>query len=109
PLLAITGQVATAAIGTQAFQEVDIVGIVKPITKGAFQVRHANELPELMAHAFRLALSGRPGPVLIDLPKDVQLQQSAFRGALPVGTKPHTPAADAALLASVERVAGLLA
>src|SRR4051794_33261483 len=109
PLLAITGQVATSVIGTQAFQEVDICGIVKPITKGAFQVRHADELPELMAHAFRLALSGRPGPVLIDLPKDVQLQTSSFRGALPVGTKREPPAADAALLAAVERVSALLA
>ena len=73
PLVALTGQVARPAIGTQAFQEVDVVGMVGPITKGAFQLKSAAEIPEVFARAFRLAREGRPGPVLIDFPKDVQL------------------------------------
>src|SRR5213082_3044322 len=73
PVVAITGQVARAAIGTQAFQEVDVVGMVGPITKGAFQLTSAEEIPAGFAEAFRLAAEGRPGPVLIDFPKDVQL------------------------------------
>src|SRR5438270_10094059 len=73
PLVALTGQVARAAIGTQAFQEVDVLGMVGPITKGAFQLRSAEEIPSVVAEAFRLAAEGRPGPVLIDFPKDVQL------------------------------------
>ena len=73
PLVALTGQVARAAIGTQAFQEVDIVGMVGPITKGAFQLQSASDIPRVFADAFRLASEGRPGPVLIDFPKDIQL------------------------------------
>src|SRR5579859_6278976 len=73
PVVALTGQVARAAIGTQAFQEVDVVGMVGPITKGAFQLTSAEDIPRVFAQAFRLAREGRPGPVLIDFPKDVQL------------------------------------
>src|ERR671933_2188110 len=73
PVVAITGQVARAAIGTQAFQEVDVVGMVGPITKAAFQIKSADEIPSVFAEAFRIAAEGRPGPVLIDFPKDVQL------------------------------------
>ena len=73
PVLAITGQVARAAIGTQAFQEVDVLGMVGPITKGAFQVERAEDIPRLVATALDLARRGRPGPVLLDLPKDVQM------------------------------------
>ena len=73
PVVALTGQVARAAIGTQAFQEVDVIGMVGPITKGAFQLKSAEDIPTVFAEAFRLAAEGRPGPVLIDFPKDVQL------------------------------------
>jgi acetolactate synthase-1/2/3 large subunit len=73
PVVALTGQVARAAIGTQAFQEVDVIGMVGPITKGAFQLKSPDEIPHVFADAFRLAREGRPGPVLIDFPKDVQL------------------------------------
>src|ERR1043166_7242689 len=73
PVVALTGQVARSAIGTQAFQEVDVLGMVGPITKGAFQLKSAEEIPAVFAAAFRLAQEGRPGPVLIDFPKDVQL------------------------------------
>jgi acetolactate synthase-1/2/3 large subunit len=73
PLVAITGQVSQALIGTDAFQEVDTYGLTLPITKHNFLVRHIDELLEVVPLAFQLAESGRPGPVAIDVPKDVQL------------------------------------
>ena len=102
PLVALTGQVARAAIGTQAFQEVDIVGMVGPITKGAFQLTSAEDIPSVFAEAFRLAREGRPGPVLIDFPKDVQLARVDVSDVLP-GLEPTalesvlSPAAEFAL------------
>jgi len=72
PMVAITGQVPLAMIGTDAFQEVDTYGMTIPITKHNFLVRSVNELPHVMVEAFRIAMSGRPGPVLVDIPKDVQ-------------------------------------
>lgn len=74
PMVIITGQVPQSMIGTDAFQEVDIYGITVPITKHNFLVRSAQELLEVVPDAFRIAMSGRPGPVLIDVPKDVQNQ-----------------------------------
>ncbi|MCV2218044.1 acetolactate synthase large subunit [Thauera sp. Sel9] len=74
PMVVITGQVPQSMIGTDAFQEVDIYGITVPITKHNFLVRSAEELLEVVPDAFRIAMSGRPGPVLIDVPKDVQNQ-----------------------------------
>jgi acetolactate synthase-1/2/3 large subunit len=71
PLVVITGQVATGSIGTDAFQECDITGITMGITKHNFLVQSAQELPRAVAAAFHLATTGRPGPVLIDVPKDV--------------------------------------
>jgi len=71
PLIAITGQVGTPLLGTDAFQEVDIFGITLPIVKHSYLVRSTEEIPQVIAEAFLLAASGRPGPVLIDLPKDV--------------------------------------
>ncbi|NCH54344.1 acetolactate synthase 2 catalytic subunit [Cronobacter muytjensii] len=73
PVVAITGQVAAPLIGTDAFQEVDVLGLSLACTKHSFLVESLEELPEIMAHAFHLARSGRPGPVLIDIPKDIQL------------------------------------
>jgi acetolactate synthase-1/2/3 large subunit len=72
PLVAITGQVPTHLIGNDAFQEADMVGITRSITKHNFLVKEVNELPYLLKSAFYIARSGRPGPVLIDVPKDVQ-------------------------------------
>src|ERR687895_2744743 len=72
PMVAITGQVPVAMIGKDAFQETDIIGIANPCTKYAFQPRAAVEIPETVKKAFYIAESGRPGPVLIDIPKDVQ-------------------------------------
>ena len=74
PLVAITGQVPKAMIGTDAFQEVDTYGLSVPITKHNFLVSSAEELLEVLPRAFQIAASGRPGPVLIDIPKDVQTQ-----------------------------------
>ena len=71
PMVAITGQVATTLMGTDAFQEVDIFGITLPIVKHSFIVRDAREIATVVREAFRIAREGRPGPVLIDLPKDV--------------------------------------
>ncbi|STE70403.1 acetolactate synthase 2 catalytic subunit [Cronobacter sakazakii] len=73
PVVAITGQVAAPLIGTDAFQEVDILGLSLACTKHSFLVTSLDELPEIMSQAFHLANSGRPGPVLIDIPKDIQL------------------------------------
>ncbi len=71
PIVAITGQVPTAVMGTDAFQEVDVFGITLPIVKHSFIVRRAEDIPRTIAQAFRIAAEGRPGPVLVDLPKDV--------------------------------------
>lgn len=71
PVIAITGQVATGMVGTDAFQEVDIFGITMPITKHNYLVQKAEDLPRIVREAFHIAQTGRPGPVLIDIPKDV--------------------------------------
>ena len=78
PIVAITGQVPRPAIGTDAFQEADIQGITLPITKHNFLVQTAAEIPRILAEAFHLAATGRPGPVLVDLPKDVLQAQTTF-------------------------------
>ena len=93
PVVAVTGQVGRALIGTDAFQEADISGITMPITKHNFLVRDGNDIPRVMAEAFHIASSGRPGPVLVDIPKDVLQGQCTFswppRIELP-GYKPNT-------------------
>lgn len=71
PIVAFTGQVATGVIGTDAFQEADILGITTPITKYNFQIRDIKDIPRVVKEAFHIAQTGRPGPVLIDIPKDI--------------------------------------
>src|SRR2546423_6006675 len=71
PIVVITGQVAYSVIGTDAFQEADTVGITMPITKHNWLITDASEIPRVVREAFHVATTGRPGPVLIDLPKDV--------------------------------------
>ena len=96
PIVAITGQVPSAQIGTDAFQEADIVGITMPITKHNFLVQHVDDIPRTISEAFHLAATGRPGPVLVDLPKDILQAQGQFswppvmdlRGYHPT-TRPH--------------------
>src|SRR5919106_389648 len=96
PIVAITGQVPSAAIGTDAFQEADISGITMPITKHNFLVTKAEDIPRTIAEAFHTAASGRPGPVLVDIAKDALQARTTFvwppqtdlPGYRPV-TKPH--------------------
>src|SRR5512137_225543 len=78
PMVVITGQVPTALIGNDAFQEVDIIGITRPCTKHNFLVRDVRELAVTLKKAFYIARSGRPGPVLVDIPKDVQIATTTF-------------------------------
>lgn len=72
PLVVITGQVGSTLLGSDAFQEIDVVGITQPVTKWNYQVKNAEEIPQAIARAFYIARSGRPGPVLIDITKDAQ-------------------------------------
>jgi acetolactate synthase-1/2/3 large subunit len=92
PVVAITGQVAKDFIGKDGFQECDIVGIVTPVTKYTFQPMNQIEIPEVVKKAFLIASTGRPGPVLIDLPRDVQtgLDDMSFPESVEIkGYKPH--------------------
>ncbi|MGQ9753867.1 MAG: biosynthetic-type acetolactate synthase large subunit [Thermaceae bacterium] len=82
PVVAITGNVPRALIGTDAFQEADVTGVTMPITKHNYQVRDVNDIPRIVKEAFYIVRSGRPGPVLIDFPKDVQLAE--FTGSFEV-------------------------
>lgn len=78
PMVAITGQVPSSMLGNDAFQEADITGITLPITKHNYLVRDVNDLPRIVKEAFHIASTGRPGPVLIDLPKDITTQEFEF-------------------------------
>ena len=80
PMVIITGQVPTAAIGLDAFQECDTVGITRPIVKHNFLVKDARHIAEVMKKAFHIARSGRPGPVVVDIPKDVSFNKVAYSG-----------------------------
>ncbi|TXH07211.1 MAG: acetolactate synthase large subunit [Rhodocyclaceae bacterium] len=99
PLVAITGQVPRAMIGTDAFQEVDTYGLSIPITKHNFLVNSAEELLEVIPRAFEIAASGRPGPALIDIPKDVQTQAIEIAAWPEPGRPVPPPAADPARIA----------
>ncbi|KYH08137.1 acetolactate synthase catalytic subunit [Chryseobacterium cucumeris] len=83
PLVCITGQVFEHLLGTDAFQEIDVMNVTSPVTKWNYQVTDANELPEVLAKAFYIAKSGRPGPVLIDVTKNAQLQSVDYKGYSP--------------------------
>ena len=78
PIVAITGQVARESIGKDAFQETDVTGVTLPITKHNYLVMHASEIPQAIKEAFYIAKSGRPGPVLVDIPKDVFNEVAEF-------------------------------
>lgn len=91
PMVAITGQVARAFIGKDAFQEVDITGITLPITKHNFLVMEAGQIAQVVKEAFYLARSGRPGPVLIDIPKDVFIEQAEFNYPTKVNLPGYNP------------------
>ncbi len=83
PLVCITGQVFAHLLGTDAFQETDVINITTPVTKWNYQVTDATEIPEVIAKAFYIARSGRPGPVLIDITKNAQVQKFNFKGYTP--------------------------
>ena len=104
PMVVITGQVPQAMIGTDAFQEVDIYGITVPITKHNFLVRSAQELLEVIPDAFRIAMSGRPGPVLIDVPKDVQNQLITVDQLPPPAVADATPQLDMEAIEAAARM-----
>jgi len=91
PLVVITGQVPTALIGNDAFQEVDIIGITRPCTKHNFLVKNVKELAGIVKKAFYIARTGRPGPVLIDLPKDVQVAAAEFKYPEKVDMRGYKP------------------
>ena len=80
PLVCISGQVPTHMIGNDAFQEADIVGITRPCTKHNYLVKEVNQLPNIVHSAFFIAKSGRPGPVLVDIPKDIQTFTASYLG-----------------------------
>ncbi len=83
PLVCITGQVFAHLLGTDAFQETDVINITTPVTKWNYQVTDANEIPEAIAKAFYIARSGRPGPVLVDITKNAQVQKFNYKGYAP--------------------------
>jgi acetolactate synthase-1/2/3 large subunit len=79
-MVCITGQVPTHLIGNDAFQECDTVGITRPCTKYNWLVRDVNDLPRVLHEAFHIATTGRPGPVVVDIPKDVQFAVGTYEG-----------------------------
>ncbi|MBS3978012.1 MAG: biosynthetic-type acetolactate synthase large subunit [Syntrophomonadaceae bacterium] len=91
PLVAITGQVPTSMVGTDAFQEVDITGITIPITKHNYLVKDVNDLPRILKEAFHIAGTGRPGPVLVDIPKDVAVAECLVKAPVEVDLKGYKP------------------
>ncbi|MEE1963536.1 biosynthetic-type acetolactate synthase large subunit [Allomuricauda taeanensis] len=92
PLVCITGQVARHLLGSDAFQETDIVGISTPVTKWNYQITRAEEIPEIMAKAFYIARSGRPGPVLVDITKNAQFDELDFVYEKCTGVRSYKPA-----------------
>ena len=108
PLVVITGQVPTALIGSDAFQEADTVGITRHCTKHNYLVKDPSELAGIVEEAFRIATTGRPGPVVIDIPKDVQIASAAWSEAAPqreVRYNPQTRAADRDIARAIELLA----
>lgn len=109
PLVVITGQVPTALIGNDAFQEVDIIGITRPCTKHNFLVKNVKELAGIVKKAFYIARTGRPGPVLIDLPKDVQTALADFKYPEKIEMRSYRPTIEGHAKQVEKAVAMLLA
>ena len=107
PMVAITGQVPVAMIGKDAFQETDIIGISNPCTKYAFQPRKAIEIPEVIKKAFYITESGRPGPVLVDIPKDVQQEKAEIEFPELIKVRGYKPAFDPDL-SQIEKAINLI-
>ncbi len=107
PMVCITGQVPSHLLGSDAFQETDIVGISTPVTKWNHQITKASEIPEVMAKAFYIAKSGRPGPVLVDITKDAQFEEFDFQYKKCEGVRSYNPVPKTEQ-ASVEAAAELI-
>ncbi|MCM5555747.1 acetolactate synthase 3 large subunit [Pleomorphomonas sp. NRKKF1] len=108
PMVCITGQVPTTLIGTDAFQEADTVGITRPCTKHNWLVRRIEDLPGILHEAFRIATTGRPGPVLVDIPKNIQFQTGTYENCKDKALTQYHPAVkapDAAIREAVELMA----
>ena len=91
PIVCITGQVAAHLLGSDAFQETDIIGISMPVTKWSYQITKASEVPDVIAKAFYIAKSGRPGPVLIDITKNAQFEMLDFKYKKCIGIRSYSP------------------
>ena len=107
PIVCITGQVPSHLLGSDAFQETDIVGISTPVTKRNHQITKASQIPEVIARAFYLARSGRPGPVLIDITKDAQFEEFDFQYKKCTGVRSYVPVPkldESAVLAAAELI-----
>ncbi len=111
PIVAITGQVARHFIGRDAFQETDVLGVTQPITKHNFLVQRVEDIADIVHEAFRIARGGRPGPVLIDIPKDVQLGKAMYRPSASVTSSEYFQAtcAPEPSAAAIARAAQLIA
>src|SRR6201992_4260798 len=104
PLVVISGQVATHLIGTDAFQEADTVGITRACTKHNWLVKDVDDLPRVMHEAFQIATTGRPGPVVVDIPKDVQFKKGPYVGPAAVKHRTYKPKTDPDLGAIVRAI-----
>ncbi len=107
PMVCISGQVNSAVIGTDAFQEADVIGITAPVTKWNYQITKASEIPDVMAKAFHIARTGRPGPVLIDITKDAQFEMMDFSYPEKISMQSYQPTTDPHQK-QIEIAAGLL-
>jgi acetolactate synthase-1/2/3 large subunit len=104
PLVVLTGQVPTHLIGTDAFQECDTVGITRPCTKHNWLVKNVGDLSRVLHEAFEIATTGRPGPVVVDIPKDVQFQSGSYMGPQAIHHRTYRPKTDPDLSSIVKAV-----
>ncbi len=104
PLVVLTGQVPTHLIGNDAFQECDTVGITRPCTKHNWLVKDVNDLPRVIHEAFQIATSGRPGPVVVDIPKDLQFKKGRYVGPDSVRHRTYKPKTDPELATIVKAI-----
>ena len=109
PVIMLSGQVPTHLIGTDAFQECDTVGITRPCTKNNWLVKNVNDLSRTIHEAFEIATTGRPGPVVVDIPKDIQFQSGAYVGPRGLHHRTYKPRTDPDLNAIAEAVAMMAA
>ncbi len=105
PIVAITGNVAVPLLGRDSFQEVDITGITMPVTKHNFIVKHVEELADTIRKAFAIAQSGRPGPVLIDIPKDITAAMVEYNSRTDNVMRPHQPPKEERIALTLEKLA----